>query len=352
MVDPDDLEICVTDPRADEAARAEAAALLAESGLDYERGLEAMVLFRAPGRGKREMLACAGLEANIVKCVAISPKLRGEAIGLRLLTEITHLASERGYAHLFLYTKPENAPFFASCGFYLLAEASGYVVLMENTPIGISGYCRKLAKRRVEGRKIGAIVMNANPFTLGHRFLVEQAAAQCDWLHVFVVTEDVSYFPYRHRFALVTAGLGGMDRVTVHEGSAYMVSRATFSAYFFKEKGIVGDCFTAIDLLLFRNHIAPALGISHRFVGTEPFCATTAKYNADMKHWLAHAPAEGPPITVVELLRCVRDGVPISASEVRRCLQAGDFDRIGKLVPPTTYDLLSRDYRHVAAAAQ
>lgn len=348
-MDPEKLEIGVIDPRADAAARGEVTAFLAASGLDYEHGLEAMVVFRSPTRGHREILACAGLEANIVKCVAISPLLRGGAIGLRLLTEITHLATERGHAHLFLYTKPENRPFFDSCGFYLLAEAPGYVVLMENTPVGISSYCRKLARSRVEGAMIGSIVMNANPFTLGHRFLVEQAAARCDWLHVFVVTEDMSYFPYRQRFPLVKAGLDGLARVTVHEGSPYMVSRATFSAYFFKEKGIVGDCFTAIDLLLFRNHIAPSLGVTHRFVGTEPFCATTAKYNADMKHWLAHAPAEGPPITVVELLRCVRDGVPISASEVRRCLKAGDFARIKKLVPKTTYELLQRDYRQVAA---
>lgn len=347
-MDPDRLDIDVIDPRLDEQGRGEIAAFLAASGLDYETGLEAVVTFRAPGRGRREILACAGLESNIVKCVAISTALRGEAISLRLLTEITHLASERGHAHLFLYTTPENKPFFASCGFYLLAEAPGYVALMENTPVGISSYCKTLATRRVEGAMIGSIVMNANPFTLGHRFLVEQAAARCDWLHVFVVTEDVSYFPYRQRYTLVKAGLEGLARVSVHEGSTYMVSRATFSAYFFKEKGIVGDCFTAIDLLLFRNHIAPALGITHRFVGTEPFCPTTGKYNADMKHWLAKADAEGPPITVVELLRCVRDGVPISASEVRRCLKAGDFARIEKLVPPTTLELLRRDYRQVA----
>lgn len=343
----DRLDVCVVDPREEERERADVVAFLAKAGLDYERGLEVMVLFK----WRRDILACAGLEANIVKCVAISSELRGEAIGLRLLTEVTALATSRGHSHLFLYTSPNNVEFFASCGFYLLAEAPGYVALMENTPIGVSSYCRRLATRRVEGAKIGAIVMNANPFTYGHRFLVEQAAAQCDWLHVFVVTEDVSFFPYAQRYPLVKAGLEGMPRVTVHEGSDYMVSRATFSAYFFKEKGIVGDCFTAIDLLVFRNHIAPALGITHRFVGTEPFCPTTAKYNADMKHWLAKAPALGPPIAVVELLRCVRDGVPISASEVRRCLKSGDFARIEKLVPPTTYDLLSQKYRHIAETA-
>ncbi|EFA28598.1 ABC transporter, ATP-binding protein, partial [Haemophilus influenzae HK1212] len=42
----------------------------------------------------------------------------------------------------------------------------------------------------------GSIVMNANPFTLGHRYLIEQALQQCDHLHLFIVGEDAS--PKRH----------------------------------------------------------------------------------------------------------------------------------------------------------
>ena len=347
VVELDQLDISVVDPRQNEDERREIVELLARCRLDYERGVEVFVLFYAD----RKLIACAGLESNVVKDVAILPDCRGAAIGLRLLTEIINLATSRGHSHLFLYTAPQNVEFFASCGFYLLAEAPGYVALMENTPIGASSYCRRLARRRKLGAKIGAVVMNANPFTLGHRYLVEQSAAQCDWLHVFVVREDVSFFPYADRFPLVKQGVEGVERVTVHEGSAYMVSRATFSAYFFKEKGIVGDCFTAIDLLMFRDYIAPALGVTHRFVGTEPFCATTRKYNEDMKYWLAQAPAEGPAVSVVEFERRLCEGRPISASEVRSCLKFGDFATIAKLVPPSTFRLLEMKYRSVAAPA-
>jgi len=337
----DELICDAVDPLRQPAERAEIQDLLAACGLDYEAGVEVFATFR---QGRR-LVACAGLEKNIVKCTAIAPDLRGEAIGLKLLTEITNIAHERGHTHLFLYTKPENVEFFRSCGFYLLAEVPGLVALMENTPIGLASYCESLKKAARPGAVIGSIVMNANPFTRGHRYLVERAAEVCDHLHVFVVAEDVSFFPYSDRFHLVEAGVEGIPRLTLHPGSEYMISRATFSAYFFKEKSVVGDCFTAIDLLIFRNWIAPALGITHRFVGTEPFCRTTHKYNADMQHWLCADVSDAPPIEVVEIPRTEYGAVPISASEVRRLLASNDFDHIARLVPPTTLQLLQTKYR-------
>jgi [citrate (pro-3S)-lyase] ligase len=329
------------DPAQELDEQAEIRALLARCDLDYEIGVEAFVVFRSA----RKLIACAGLEKNVVKCVAIDPGWRGEALGLKLLTEIVHLAQDRGHIHLFLYTKPENVDFFRSCGFYPLALVPGYVALMENTPIGIHGYCDRLKKLRQPGQVIGSVVMNANPFTYGHRHLVEHAVANSDWVHLFVVAEDASFIKYRDRFQLVKAGIEGIPRVTLHPGSEYMVSRATFSAYFFKEKGIVGDCFTAIDLLLFRNWIAPALGITHRFVGTEPFCATTKKYNADMMHWLQADVSRSAAIEVVEIPRSEQDEVPISASAVRRLLRNDDFATIARLVPPATLALLKSRYR-------
>ena len=315
--------------------------------MDYERGVEVFVLFHAD----RKLIACAGLECNVVKDVAILPDCRGAAIGLKLLTEIINLATSRGYSHLFLYTAPENVEFFASCGFYLLAEAPGYVSpdgeYPDRRPQLLPQACPTPQAWR-ENRRGGDERQSVHPRPpLPRR--AERGAMRL--LHVFVVREDVSFFPYADRFPLVKQGVEGIERVTVHEGSEYMVSRATFSAYFFKEKGIVGDCFTAIDLLMFRNHIAPALGVTHRFVGTEPFCATTRKYNEDMKYWLAQAPAEGCPHGVVEFERRLCEGRPISASEVRSCLKVGDFATIAKLVPASTFRLLETRSRSVAAPA-
>jgi [citrate (pro-3S)-lyase] ligase len=336
-----ELDCLLVDADEDASARAEIQQLLARCGLDYEAGVEIFAVFRKEGR----IAACAGLDHNVVKCVAIDPEMQGEALGLQLMTEIVNVAHERGHSHLFLYTLPKNVEFFRSCGFHPLVEVPDYVTLMENTPVGLKIYCDELARLRRPGKKIGAIVMNANPFTLGHRYLIEQAAAACDWLHLFVVAEDASYFSYNDRYALVKAGVEGTPNLTLHLGSKYMVSRGTFSAYFLKEKNVVGDCFTAIDLLIFRNWIAPALGVTHRFVGTEPFCRTTNKYNRDMRHWLMQDVSDAPAIEVVEIPRVEYDAVPISASQVRRLLAADDFNQIANLVPATTLQLLRTKYR-------
>jgi [citrate (pro-3S)-lyase] ligase len=342
----DDLDFYAIDPAAEPALQAEIRALLAKCDLDYEDGIEVFIVCRPQGH----LIACVGLEGNIVKCAAIEPEFRGESLSLKLLSEVVHLAYERGHSHLFLYTKPENVAFFQGCGFYPLVEVPDYVSLLENTPVGIRAYCNQLKAKRQPGAIIGSVVMNANPFTLGHRYLVSEAAKACDWLHVFVVGEDASLISYRDRYKLVEIGIRGIDKATLHGGSEYMISRATFPAYFFKEKGMVGACFTAIDLLLFRNYIGPALGITHRYVGTEPFCATTRKYNEDMKQWLqAAASSKAPAISVIEIPRMERLGGPISASEVRRLLNAREFEKIEALVPPATLELLYEKYRTVTA---
>ncbi len=148
-------------------------------------------------------------------------------------------------------------------------------MLMENSRERLTRYCRQLAMYRQPGRKIGAIVMNANPFTLGHRWLVEQAASQCDWLHLFVVKKMRPAFPITIASNSLNRGLPASIRVTLHPGSAYLISRATFPGYFLKEQGVVDDCHSQIDLQLFRERLAPALQITHRFVGTEPLCPLT-----------------------------------------------------------------------------
>ncbi len=79
--------------------------------------------------------------------------------------------------------------------------------------------------------------MNANPFTLGHQFLVEKAAKECDWLHLFVVQEEGSEFSFFDRFEMIKAGTRHIDNITIHPGSKYIISRATFPTYFIKDQG-------------------------------------------------------------------------------------------------------------------
>jgi len=310
--------------------------LLAASQLEFDSPVQVLVLCRVRGR----MVACAGLDHNVIKCVAVAQDFRGESLSLRLGSEIVALAAQRREFHLFLYSPPHNRELFRGWGFYPLVEVPDLVILMENSPIAIQRYCDSLRLRRKPGDRIGCCVLNANPFTLGHRYLVERAASECDWLHVFVVKEDASTFSYDDRFALVAAGVKNISNLTLHQGSDYIISRATFPGYFLKDKLVIDHSWAGIDLLLFREHIAPSLGITDRYVGTEPLDTVTSNYNVDMRYWLHDATSCAPAVTVVELPRASIDGIPISASTVRRLLAEGDFIAIQKLVPTSTLKFL------------
>jgi [citrate (pro-3S)-lyase] ligase len=317
--------------------RVEIARLLHDNGLELDEQIENFVVCREDGR----LVGCAGFDRDVIKDVAVAPGLRGTAVSLRLGGEVVKLAAGHGYHDLFLFCRPDNVKRFRGWAFHPLVEMPGVIALMENNPIALPKYLEKLSRGRRPGKTIGGVVLNANPFTLGHRFLVEQAAKDCDWLHVFVVREDASQFSYADRFRLVSAGVADIGNVILHEGSKYIISRATFPGYFLKEKAAIDSSFTGIDLLMFRERIAPALGINRRYVGTEPLDATTNNYNASMKHWLADAPSKAASIETVIIERLTVAGSPVSASKVRALLAEGDLSGIKRLVPPTTFAFLT-----------
>lgn len=335
-----EFHFSLVDPKVSAQEMAAVAALLESHQLEIDRQIEIWVLCHAGGR----LIACAGLDHNVIKCVAVAPEFRGTSLSLRLGTEVVALAAQRGHFHLFLYSPPHNRELFRGWGFYALVEVPHMVVLMENSPIALRKYCDSLRAQRRSGRRIGCIVLNANPFTLGHRFLVETAAAQCDWLHVFVVREEASVFSYADRYSLVAEGVKDIERLTLHQGSDYIISRATFSEYFLKDSATVEQSWAGIDLLLFRNYIAPALGITHRYVGTEPLDPVTNNYNVQMEYWLQGPSLNAGAITVVEVPRVLANGAPVSASRVRKSLANADFETIKTLVPKTTLEFLERRY--------
>ena len=173
----------------------------------------------------------------------------------------------------------------------------------------------------------GVVVMNCNPFTLGHRYLIEQAAKQVERLFVMVVREDCSLFAYAERKAMVEQGVAHLKNVTVIDGSEYAISQATFPTYFLKRLDDAADTQMLLDLDLFRRHIAPALGATVRFVGTEPTDQLTRRYNELMHEVLTD---------VREISRLEKEGNAVSASRVRKAMEQGDMSTIRQLVPPTT----------------
>lgn len=187
--------------------------------------------------------------------------------------------------------------------------------------------------------KIGGIVMNCNPFTLGHRYLIEQSAAKVDKLFIFVVEEDKSIFPFADRIELVRRGTADLKNVTVLPSGKFIISSLTFTAYFEKSEHQDRVIDPGMDVELFGAYIAPALGITVRFAGEEPLDNITRQYNETMAKIL---PRYG--VEFEEIPRKEQAGEVISASRVRKLLKANDFNEIAKIVPESTLDYLKERY--------
>lgn len=309
-----------------------------------------------------EILAGGGLDGNVIKCVAVSESARSEGLMNILVSRLIVIAREEGRDSVKAFTKPENEGIFKSLGFALIASSPN-AILMENGRGGLPEYRKYLESLARPGRN-GAIVMNANPFTKGHRYLVEQAASLVDNLYVIVVKEDRSRFPYVERKAMIEAGCAGLDNVVVCEGSDYAISAATFPTYFLKKLDDATDTQIALDLDLFVNHIAKPLGVTVRFAGSEPEDALTRRYNELMAEILpgtsvavvrqAHQPdselVKGSalrqarrPIDFIEIPRLEQNGNPISATSLRRALDKGNLKEAMEYIPKSTVPYLVAD---------
>lgn len=305
---------------------------LASVGLSYDEHAEYSVCLLDEDFA---IQAAGSVDGAVLKCLAVAPDRQGEGLAAALLTPLVQYAFEQGRTHLFLYTKPQNQALFAGLGFYPILKTED-VLFMENKRNGFRQFLDGLRRETpaCDGT-IGAIVANCNPFTLGHRYLVEQALERCDLLHLFILSEDRSAFSAGDRLRMARAGTADLPRLVLHGTGEYLLSYATFPTYFFKDQAQAGQANCRLDLELFGREIAPALGITRRFIGTEPLCPVTAAYNRAMADLL---PRYG--VTVTELPRLTRDGVPISASEVRRCLVSRDEVRLRQLVPETVAEIL------------
>ena len=347
------------------------------------------------------IVAGAGIAGDVLKCLAVAPEVRSEGL---LVPLVSRIMSDHARPSFKVFTKPEYQAVFESLGFRLLASAPLAVLLEKGH--GLEDYCSYLRSFRRPGRN-GVVVMNANPFTLGHQYLLQQAASQVDHLFVIPVKEDVSAFPYSERRAMICADIASchaepvsagpaaegiyfsgrgpknqipsaianpshdsnhVDKgpsanenyfsqgfaknqfspaiatpsrreechaerseeskgITVLEGSDYVISAATFPTYFLKDLSTAAETQMQLDVDLFDKWIAPALGATVRFVGSEPLDALTNRYNQ-----LITNP------TLVERLSI--HGEVVSASRVRRALEKGCFPEAASLCPASTHAYL------------
>ncbi|MDD4753220.1 MAG: [citrate (pro-3S)-lyase] ligase [Desulfitobacteriaceae bacterium] len=307
-------------------------AFLNKQGLTLDNDIEYSMALTDSGR----IVAAGSFAGRVLKCIAVDEDYKGWGLSAKVVSHLVNELYRRGRTHLFIYTKPQNKNIFSELGFSPVAEVPSKVILMENRADGIKRYLEEVSTARKKGGFSAAVVVNCNPFTLGHKYLIEYAAARCDSLDVFVVWEDKSSFPSEIRYRLVKDGVGHIPNVAVHKGKDYIISEATFPSYFIKEYEDYVETHAKLDIAVFAEHIAPALGIVKRFVGEEPYCPVTSVYNRIMKEIL---PVKGIEVEVVP--RISYKGKVISASRVRELIKMGEMDKVKELVPEITYDYLT-----------
>ncbi len=306
--------------------------LLEQSGLTYE---ETKLQLGVYDNG--QLIGGISLDKNCIKLLKVDSEYNGLGVSSVLISDILKFAYEQNIMHLFVYTKPENADIFFAQGFYPIIKTDE-VLFLENTKRGITKYCETLEKQVVEGDKICGLVMNLNPITLGHEYLISKASAENDVVHLMIVKEDKSVFPYDVRLNLLKQVTKKYNNVVIHDGSDYCISSATFPTYFIKSKEDVPSIYAKLDLNIYGTYLAKALKINRRYIGEEPYSKTTNMYNEVMKEVLPKYDIE-----VVEVKRKSVDDDIISASKVRELLKHGDVYSVEKYLPIETLEFLKSE---------
>lgn len=286
-----------------------------------------------------KLVGTASVVENTIRSVAIATCRQGSNTLAEMLDEVMNLITDAGFNNVFIYTKPESKHSFQNLGFYEVQQITldqESVVLLERKPDGIRNFVKTIEAFKTKHKDVGAIVMNANPFTLGHQYLIEYAASQCDFLYIFVVSTEKSAFPFHVRFNLIEAGTANLNNVYVLNGGSYIISQATFPNYFLKKPTEATRLQAKLDVTIFGEYFVKAFGIKKRFIGTEPNCGTTQIYNDALKEILTEYGVE-----VFEIPRKSIGDEVISASRVRQFIRQGVLEEAQMLVPISTYSFLT-----------
>jgi [citrate (pro-3S)-lyase] ligase len=294
-----------------------------------------------------EIVGTGSYQGQVLKYLVVDPAHRSTNAFSVIATHLLTILMKK-YEQIFAFTRPANAQSFLHMGFKEVATAEPLYTLLEFGYRSIRDYQNYLLSHKAAkaAPPISAIVVNCNPFSNGHKYLIETAASQSTIVYLFVVEEDRSVFPFKDRWALIEEGTRHLRNVVRIKGGHYVVSGATFPRYFLQneEPDLVTRNQAELDVTLFAKRIAPVLGITRRYVGTEPYSQTTGVYNAAMKKILT---AHG--IEVIEIERKAEgldaEGNPnyISATKIRTAIREGRLDAVAPFLPPCTLAYLQSD---------
>ncbi|MGD1823547.1 MAG: [citrate (pro-3S)-lyase] ligase [Pleomorphochaeta sp.] len=309
---------------------------LDKNGITYDNKITYTIII---SDSANNVIATGSLDHNIIKCVAVDNTHRNENLTSTLMTNLLNESINSGYDKLFIFTKVKNETIFKQFGFYTI-EKTDKILLMENKKNGFNNYLKEIINNTKsfdikENDKIGCIIANCNPFTNGHLYLITEAAKQCDFLHVFILSGNNDYFTEEERFQLVKKGLSKIQNIILHRAKEYILSPLTFPTYFLKDSIQTTSINCELDINIFLNKIAPTLNIKYRFVGTEPKDLVTNSYNQELINHLKDSPVE-----LIILKRKEVNNTVISASTVRKFIDEKNINEIKNFVPNSTYEFI------------
>lgn len=274
---------------------------------------------------------------SVIKCVCVDKTYQGEDLTGKLVNKIVEKMSEENIFSYQVYTKPKYKMVFESLGFETIVESSDALFLEKGTSTIID----KLEEMKQlmihnfgkinSGSNIGCITMNANPFTLGHQYLVEEALKNHDYLVIFLVSEDKSIFSYEERHSLAYICTQRFPNVLIIPSSIYMVSSFTFPAYFIHDESVRNSNIAYLDALIFKNYFMKYLYIKKRYVGSETK-DYMVNYNNILKEILNDK--------LVIIPRNQIDDVTVSASNVRMLLEEHKVTEALQYIPQEARALL------------
>lgn len=286
-------------------------------------------------RDRGQIIATGSADRNVLKYFFVSDQYKGQgAIGI-IYNSLLEYLFRQGYNSYFVFTTPDNKIVFESLGLKEV-HSTDRVSLFEGGFYNYGSWIRAVKKRLGPKKgKRGAIIMNCNPMTLGHKYLIKKALGQVDELIIFVVEEDRSIFPFIDRFKIMEEELKEEKDIRLIKSGPYIISQGTFPTYFIKRKDEMLKVYTELDGGIFANRIGKDLEIDVRFLGSEPTDQVTLAYNHMLEKILK---AKGIEVQIIP--RKALDNQIISASHVRALLKEGRFVEAYKFLPKSSIDFL------------
>lgn len=296
---------------------------LERQGIKFEEADECFAI-----RDNGKIIATGAYKGSVIKLLAVDADHREEGFLPKIINRIKDELNSKGVKTTYIFTKPEYENMFNSLSYKTFAKTDLMLLLADN----FDEYDEFINKVNEAGKFNACIVMNANPFTKGHRHLVEYAASRISNVIVFVVEEDRSKFSFEERFKMVEDGIQDIW-AEVMPGGKFIISDMTFPSYFLKDDTDIARAHASLDAEIFVSRIAKDLGLRQRYVGDEPFDKVTAMYNEELKK------RENEDFRVIVVRRHGVDGEIVSASRVRKLQEdGGDFK---KFLPQTTIDIIA-----------